>query len=110
MTEHEMTITIPVSEAAQRHIEGLQATLTKRNQQIENLQTRLEEALIGEPNQAALGKAYQRGWKAAANLLMGTVHTAARALGEVNKEAFQIYLKTDIRDQPVPNVLEGEKA
>ena len=100
MTEvqNEITITIPASQAAQRHIEDLQATLTKRNVEIERLSVRLEEALTGEPNQKALGAAYKRGWKAAADLLMTTTQSAAVALGQVRKDAWNIYLQSENRD------------
>jgi len=94
----EITITIPASQAAQRHIEGLQDTLTKRNAQIERLSAQLEEALTGEPNQAALAKAYKRGWEAAANQLMQAAHDAAQSLGKVSKAAFSVYLQSQKRD------------
>ena len=90
---NEITITIPANEAAQMHIENLQAALTKRNTQIERLTERLEEAETGEPNQMALAQAYKRGWSAAAAHLMSTTHIAARALGQVHKDAFHIYLQ-----------------
>ena len=98
MTDNEITITFPASQAAKRHIEDLQASLTKRNRQIEQLSTALEEALTGEPNQKALGAAYKRGWKAAADLLMTTTQTAAIALGQVRKDAWNIYLQIEKRD------------
>ena len=100
MTEaqNEITITIPASEAAQRHIEDLQSSLTKRNAQIEGLSARLEEALTGEPNQKALAAAYKRGWKEAAQHLMTTTASAAQALGTVRKEAWAIYLQAENRD------------
>ena len=98
MSADEITITVPASQALQRHIEGLQAKLTERNTQIERLTARLEEALTGEPNQKALGAAYKRGWSEAANGLMSATHDAARALGQVRKDAFQIYLQSQERD------------
>lgn len=94
-TANEITITIPVSAAAQRHIEDLQSVLTKRNAQIEQLTERLKEAETGEPNQAALGKAYQRGWKDAANHLMSSTDQVAHALGKLRQDAFQVYLKAN---------------
>lgn len=89
-----ITITIPTSDAAQRHIEHLQATLTKRNEQIERQSAALEEALTGEPNQKALDAAYKRGWQDAANHLMTSTQVAAQALGTVRKDAWQIYLQS----------------
>lgn len=96
--ETEITITLPVRRAAQRHIEDLQATLTKRNEQIERLTERLREAEEGEPNQSALGAAYKRGWQAAANHLMSTTMDAARALSAVRKDAFKVYLQAEGKD------------
>jgi hypothetical protein len=97
MTEptKEITITIPASEAAQQHIEGLQATLTKRNQQIERLHNQLMEAQASEPTQAALAISYRNGWRDAASHLMESSRIAAHALGKVNKNAFEIYLQKD---------------
>lgn len=95
---NEITFTIPVTHAANRHIEDLQATLTKRNARIEQLTAQLEEALTGEPNQRALAGAYKRGWQDASNLLMSTTADAARALGKLRKEAFDIYLQSERRD------------
>lgn len=94
----EITITIPASEAAQRHIVDLQATATKRNEQIEKLLLRVEAAESGEPNQQKLTAAYQRGWQAAAQLLMGTTQAAARELGRVHRDAWEIYLQAERRD------------
>ena len=93
---NEITITIPASEAAQRHIEDLQALITKRNMQIERLSLKLEEMVAGEPNQKALKEAYQDCWKAAANHLTVATASAAQALGKVRKDAFQIYLRAGV--------------
>lgn len=98
MTDEQITISIPVKEATQRHIEHLEATLTKRNEQIERLLKRVEEAEAGEPNQAAIGAAYKRGWQAAAEALMTTAQDAARALGKVRKDAWEIYLQAERRE------------
>ena len=105
MTEetNEITITIPASQAAKRHIEDLQVSLTKRNTEIERLSVRLEEALAGEPNQKALAAAYKRGWRAASNLLMTTTQEAALALGQVRKDAWNIYLQAENREFNEPH-------
>lgn len=91
----EISVTLPVTQAAQQHIEHLQATLAKRNALIERLTERLDEAERGEPNQAALGAAYKRGWKAAASHLMSVTADAARAMGKVRKDAFDVYLEAE---------------
>lgn len=94
----EITITIPAKQALHAHIEHLQATLTKRNEQIERLTARLEEAENGEPNQSAMAAAHKRGWQAAADELMSVTAEAARALGKVRKDAWGIYLQSERRD------------
>jgi predicted component of type VI protein secretion system len=90
---NEITITIPASGAIQRHVEGLQTSLTKRNEEIARLAERLAEAEAGEPNQKALNAAYRRGWQAAAHELMSATGVAAQALSKVRKDAWDIYLK-----------------
>ena len=95
MSDNEITITIPASEAAGRHIESLQATLTKRNAVIERLTAQLEEALTGEPNQKTMKAEYKRGWADCANYLVGVTAVAANALGKVRKDAYQLYLQSE---------------
>lgn len=91
MTEEQITITLPVRSAVQRHIEHLQAVLTQRNAEIERLQIRVAEAESGEPNREALAREYQRGWKDCSNHLANTVGEAAMALRKVRKDANDIY-------------------
>ena len=95
MENAEITITLPVKQATQNHIESLQATLGKRNARIEQLEMQLAEAVAGEPNQAALGAAYKRGWRDACNKLMSVTHEAARGLSAVRKDAMDIYLEAE---------------
>lgn len=97
-TAETITINIAVKEATQRHIEHLQATLAKRNAEIERLQGRVMEAESGEPNQRALAAEYKRGWQAAASHLMETSRVAAQALGKLRKDAWDIYLQSEKRD------------
>ena len=94
----EITITIPATEAMQRHVESLQATITKRNAENARLAERLEEALTGEPNQKALAAEFKRGFISATNQMMTATNVAARALSEVRKDAFEIYLQSQKRD------------
>lgn len=95
MSDETVTVTIPVKQATQAHIEHLQATLAKRNEQIERLTERLEQAEAGEPNQAKLGEAYNRGWQAASTHLMDSTADLACALAKVRKDAMDIYLTRD---------------
>jgi hypothetical protein len=94
----EITISIPVKQATQVHVEHLQATLTKRNEQIERLTERVAEAEAGEPNRRALDAAYKRGWQDAAHHLMNATADAARELGKVRRDAWNLYLKSEGRD------------
>ena len=77
------------------HIEGLQATLTKRNARIAELEARVAE-LKNNP-EAAISKdrAYREGWKACAGHLMETTRKTALELGKIRKEAVRLYLDGD---------------
>lgn len=94
----EITITVPAKEAVNRHIESLQSTLTKRNEQIDRLEARLREAEAGEPNQRVIAMAYKRGWMDACNHLISSSHKAVVALERVKKEAYDVYLKSESKD------------
>lgn len=96
MSDESVTITIPVKQATQAHIEHLQATLAKRNEQIATLKEQLEQAEAGEPNQLKLGEAYNRGWQAASAHLMDSTADLARSLAKVRKDAMDIYLTRDL--------------
>ncbi|WP_420110631.1 hypothetical protein [Pseudactinotalea sp.] len=98
MTDETITITLPAKQAIHQHVEHLQATLAKRNAEIERLTERLQEAEAGEPNQEALGRAYKRGWQDAATHLMNTTQDAARALGKTRRDAWDIYLRAERND------------
>lgn len=91
----EITLTLPVSAAVQNHIEGLQAKLTERNKTIEALQARAERAEAGEPNQVALARSYERGFKDAANKMMALAFDAAQALGKLRAGAWETYLENE---------------
>lgn len=85
-------------EALHIHIAGLQATLTKRNERIAQLEAKVEE-LKGNPIVgAAQKKAYKQGWKDCAGHLMNTTHEMANKLREVRKDAFKLYLEGDKLD------------
>jgi hypothetical protein len=97
-TSEEIIITLPVKQATAQHIEQIQATLTKRNAQIEHLTERLREAQAGEIHQAKLAAEYKRGWQDACNHLMATTADLARELGKVRREAFDLYLQSERRE------------
>lgn len=91
MTEEQITITLPVKDALNNHIKAIEAALTRRNAEIERLQIRVAEAEAGVPNQAALARAYESGWKDCSNHLANTVGEAAQALRKIRKDATDIY-------------------
>lgn len=82
-------------ESLQIHIEGLQATLTKRNTRIAELEAKVTE--LKDNPLAAMSKerAYKEGWKACAGHLMETTRKTALELGKIRKEAFRLYLEGD---------------
>lgn len=77
------------------HIEGLQATLTKRNKRIEELNQRVIDAENGDLPKAALERAYKDGWEACAGSLMETARIGAQALGKVRRDAFEVMLEAE---------------
>lgn len=87
----ERTLVLTGPENLVNHIEGIQATLTKRNARIAELEEALRLAVDGEPSQEALKKAYRRGWKACASSAMTGVSAAARALQEAQRMAYSAY-------------------
>jgi ABC-type antimicrobial peptide transport system ATPase subunit len=88
-----LVIEIDERDALVRHIESLQATLTKRNQEIARLRDQLD-AGKGSP---LIASAYERGkregWSSCADALMRATHEAARSLGKIRREAFEVYLE-----------------
>lgn len=78
------------------HIEGLQATLTKRNARIAELEDQLSgNEWMDERAQKAEERAYKRGWKACASHLMQATTDAANALGSVRRDAWKVYLEAE---------------
>ena len=74
------------------HIEGLQATLTKRNQKIAELEAKLLDTPMSDEVLRAENRGFKNGWKACASKLMGTAHRAALELREIRADAFDLYL------------------
>lgn len=81
------------------HIEGLQATLTKRNARIADLEKQLQslETKIAQNNKVRklVNQAYKDGWKDCASKLMEITRETALQLRAVRKSAFSIYLDGD---------------
>lgn len=74
------------------HIEGLQATLTKRNARIAELEAQVAELKNNPLAGISKDRAYRDGWKACAGHLMETTRKTALQLSEVRKEAFRLYM------------------
>jgi len=77
------------------HIDGLQATLTKRNARIAELEAQLALGNDSPITKRAVAKAYKSGWQDAAGHLMETTRTAALALNKVRSDAWHLYLKAE---------------
>ena len=77
------------------HIEGLQATLAKRNARITQLEAQVSELKINPEAGAKETKAYKAGWKAAADHLKSAANKMAYELREIDKQAFKVWLEGD---------------
>jgi hypothetical protein len=87
------SVTLSGPEHLVAHIVGLEATLTKRNKRIAELEAIIADAnYVNDPR---LRRAYKEGWKDCAGLIMESTAQAARELGKVRKDAFEIYLQGD---------------
>lgn len=76
------------------HIEGLQATLTKRNARIAELEAKLAIPVdMPEHIQKLIDKSYKKGWRDCSKELLEITRQTALELGKVRKEAFRYYMK-----------------
>lgn len=73
------------------HIEGLQATLTKRNARIAELEAKITKDGKKIQAELAIRKAYKKGWTDAAAKLLDITRQTALQLSQVRKEAWQVY-------------------
>ena len=73
------------------HIEGLQATLTKRNARIAELEAKITRDGKKIQTELAIRKAYKKGWTDAAAKLLDITRQTALQLSEVRKEAWRVY-------------------
>ena len=77
------------------HIEGLQATLAKRNLLIADMK---EDVANPDPrHKRELDKAYKDGWRACAEELMSETATMANSLLCLRSKAFESLLKNEKR-------------
>jgi uncharacterized protein involved in exopolysaccharide biosynthesis len=86
-------------EALHIHIEGLQATLTKRNARIAQLEAQVAELKMNPEAGAKETKAYKAGWQAAANQLKAATTKMAYELREIDKASFKVWLEGDGLDR-----------
>lgn len=88
------TITIEVDEhaALARHVEDLQAVITKRNNTIEDLTNRLEAGEGSEFVAAAFRSGQEAGWKACASHVLDATRTATQTLDATHRAAMAAYL------------------
>lgn len=74
------------------HIEGLQATLTKRNAQIEQLRKELNKPIVlPDEIQKELDKAFIKGWKACAIRIHTFSHEAKQNLMKLSDASSAAY-------------------
>jgi predicted transcriptional regulator of viral defense system len=92
------TITIEVDEhaALARHVEDLQAVITKRNKTIEDLTNRLEAGEGSEFVATAFENGQRKGWQACASYIMDATKTAGHALDNTYRTALDAYLRPQI--------------
>jgi hypothetical protein len=79
----------PKNERLMIHVEGLQVTLTKRNDLIAKLQAKIVHLEEGTATNAEITRAYGKGWKACAELMEATANEAIRSLDNFRSFAFR---------------------
>ena len=85
---------LETDEALKIHIEGLQATLTKRNARIAELEAKLAEPVdVPEKVDKMVKNAYKRGWQDCARLMMEATKDTAQVLSKIRKDAFNLYVE-----------------
>lgn len=85
-------------EALHIHVEGLQATLSKRNETIKRLEAKIVELETNPITEATKKKIYKQGWQDCAFTLKEIVRKTALELNSIDKEAFKIYLEGETND------------
>lgn len=85
---------LDTEEALKIHIEGLQATLTKRNARIAELEDKLAKPIdLPENIQKLVQKAYRKGWRDASLKIKDASKEAVRALDTFDRQAYQVFLE-----------------
>ena len=97
----------PKNERLMIHVEGLQVTLTKRNEQIVRLQAKIVQLEEGTATNAEVTKAYGKGWKACAEAMASAAHDAANVLHGIRSAAFRQSSEGERLMRPT---VEGEQA
>lgn len=90
-----VTIEFDADDAKVAHIEHLQATLTKRNARIAELEAQLSEEGESKAMTRKYELGYKHGWIAASGEMMEQTRQMGRYLQETYDGAFQVYLAGD---------------
>lgn len=90
-----IVIEFDADDAKVAHIEHLQATLTKRNARIAELEARLSEEGESKAMTRKYELGYKHGWVAASGEMMEQTRQMGRYLNETHDRAFQVYLVGD---------------
>ena len=90
-----IVIEFDADDAKVTHIEHLQATLTKRNARIAELEARLSEEGESKAMTRKYELGYKHGWVAASGEMMEQTRQMERYLRETHDRAFQVYLAGD---------------
>jgi hypothetical protein len=88
-----LVIEIDENDAKARHIAQLQSVITKRNEEIERLQARLDAGEGSPLVAAAFERGRREGWTACSHALMNAVDTAILALTATRKDGFDALLR-----------------
>lgn len=90
-----ITIEFDVNDAKVAHIEHLQATLSKRNARIAELEAQLSEEGESKALTRKYELGYKHGWVAASGEMMEQTRQMERYLKETHDKAFQVFLVGD---------------
>lgn len=98
MTQQTASVTLEGPENLIRHIEGLQATITKRNETIARQQAEIQRLEDGEPSQEGLKGAYRKGYKAAWKEAEEALYDVRNGIQNFAQHRYQAILQVDAMD------------
>lgn len=99
MSHETQTVTFEVSarDALLREKLALEATLTKRNERIAELEARLEAGEESEYVAKARAEGVREGWQACAQSVMNAASSAERELSNLRERGWKVYLEGEKR-------------